>query len=132
MKPKRVPWLPLGGTLAVALLVACTQQAPAAPTRKAAEKPAGTTPIPTVATPARSPAAAQLPAPPAPATKAAPPSPSPVSTTASPASATKAASPQAAKTDPRTEPKGKATYVWHIAIAPVYFDPQENPATVTQ
>ncbi|HEX2172399.1 MAG TPA: hypothetical protein VHL09_08135, partial [Dehalococcoidia bacterium] len=54
-------------------------------------------------------------------------------TAASPAPATKtAASPVAAQTGPRTEPRGTATYVWHIAIAPVYFDPQENPATITQ
>ena len=56
---------------------------------------------------------------------------------ASPAAET-AASPTAAgqaaaspTTAARVEPKGKVTYAWHVAIAPVYFDPQENGAVIT-
>ena len=32
----------------------------------------------------------------------------------------------------RVEPKGKVVYGWHVSLPPVWLDPLENPALITQ
>lgn len=49
----------------------------------------------------------------------------------SPAAVTKAPSPVATVAAARVEPKGKLVYGWDTAVAPAWFDPQENPQLIT-
>ena len=108
---RRYTWHLLATTLLTGVLLGCSQQPQTTP--PAAEKPAATAP------------GGQPPAQtsPAAATKATTPA------AASPAAAPKTAASPAAAT--RVEPQGRMTYAWHVAIAPVYFDPQENGAVIT-
>ena len=103
--------------LAGVLVLGCSQQPQSTPKAgpektEQAEKAAAITPAPTAGAPVQT---------------------SPETAAKTAATPTAAAAPKTAASPAaqRTEPKGKMTYAWHIAIAPVYFDPQENGAVIT-
>ncbi|HEX2173862.1 MAG TPA: ABC transporter substrate-binding protein [Dehalococcoidia bacterium] len=108
--------------LLLGLAVACTQQAPTPPT--GATKSGGANPVPTVAAPSSTAS---------PATQSVAPADAPTisaKTAASPASSPQTA-PSPVASAAQGESKGTFVYGYHVALSPLYFDPQEVASVIT-